>query len=257
MRVQLSFDHALLFGTFCSLGFANMYYIYHRHFVRRIVFTGFVGFMTFLAISSSSMLAIVVQACLMAYEKIFRNVIGKWIILGTFLIFFLGSFQILFGMTPIEYVAFNLTMNVSGALARLDQIHYGMLEVYRSPIFGIGLNTFSRPFWRADVFDNFWLAMAVRFGAPTAVFFAAAFALHAFRGAMASLLEEDERRLRLGYLIPLAALVLTLGTHSIWGSGMVYVMLYVGVGAWLYDRPAPLRPRSARVERRSRLASTP
>jgi hypothetical protein len=249
MRVQLSFDHALLFGTFCALGFANMYYLHRGHLVRRTLLAGFVGFMTLLAISSSSMLALILQGCLIVYEKVFRMVTVKWVVLGIGMAFFLGSFRLLFGMSPIEYVAYNLTLNVSGAMARLDQIHYGLLEIQRHPIFGIGLNTFTRPFWRADVFDNFWLAMAVRYGAPTALFFAAAFALHALRAAMAPLLSEEERQLRLAYLIPLVALVFTLGTHSIWGSGMVYVMLYVGIGAWIYDRPRPApRRRSAPAE---------
>ncbi len=251
MRAQLSFDHAILFGTFCALGVANVFYINHGRFPRNVLHAGFVGFVGFLAISSSTMLNIAMQVALMAYEWAFRPVRVKWVVLGAVAALFLSSFRLLFGMSFMEYVAFNWTLNVSGALARLDQIQYGMLEIRRYPVFGIGLNEFTRPFWRGDVFDNFWLAMAVRFGTPTALFFAAAFLLHAARTAVARNLTEDERKLRLGYLIAFAALVITLGTHSIWGSGMVYVMLYVGVGGWLYDTPRAGQPHRPLPARRS------
>ena len=252
MRVQLSFDHAILFGMFCSLGFANLFYLYR--FPRNLLWSGLAGFMGLLAISSSSILTLGMQGCLIVYERMLRPLRNKWIVLALLLALLLGSFQLLFGMSPLEYVAFNLTINVSGALARFDQMHYGMLEIQRHPIFGIGLNTFSRPFWRADVFDNFWLAMAVRYGAPTTIFFALGFVLHALRAAFATGLDEEERRARTGYLIAFSTLLISLGTHSIWGSGMVYVMLYLGMGAWIYDTPRA-RPARQRIAARPKAES--
>ena len=78
MRVQASFDHALLYGTFCSIGFANMVYLYR--FPKNLIYAGFVGFMTLLAISSSSMIAIVLQAGMIVYERALRPVRAKWIV---------------------------------------------------------------------------------------------------------------------------------------------------------------------------------
>lgn len=244
MRVQLSFDHAILFGTFCVLGFANVFYLYR--FPRNVVRAGFVAFMTLLAISSSSILALALQGGLIAYEHLLRPLRSKWVLLILGIALFLGSFQMLFGMSPMEYVAFNLTLNVSGALARFDQIHYGLLEIQRSPFFGIGLAPFTRPFWRADVFDNFWLAMAVRYGAPTTIFFVLAFVGNVLRVALAQGLNAEENRARIGYVIPFCTLLLALGTHSIWGSGMVYVLLYVGIGGWFFDRAPRLSQRRIR-----------
>ena len=51
-----------------------------------------------------------------------------------------------------------------------------MMEVGRHPVFGIGLNDWTRPWWRAKMasFDNFWLLQAMRFGLPTLIFLALA-----------------------------------------------------------------------------------
>ena len=56
---------------------------------------------------------------------------------------------------------------------------------------------------------------------------------------------------RKGYLIALAGLFLVLGTVHIWGAVSVFIMFYLGAGAWIYatepepePEPAVRRPRT-------------
>jgi len=237
MRVQASFDHAVLFGLICSIGFANLFYIYHGKFFRRMSYTGFAGFMTLLAISSSSMLALVIQVGLIGYEIVLRRLWAKWFLLGSAVIFFLLSFEIIFSMSIGDYIATELALNQAGAETRLDQIYYGLKEVYRYPVFGIGLNTPALPFWRSDIFDNFWLYTAVRFGLPSLGFIAGAFGLHFLYIVFQRSDDVDYAMLRRGYAIALAATIVLIGSIPLWGSALVFVMAYFGAGAWFYDRP--------------------
>ena len=98
------------------------------------------AFMTLLAISSSSMLALAIQVCMIVYERLFRPIWSKWIVLGLAAGAFLLSFELIFGMSIGAYIATELSLNQAGAETRLDQITYGLKEVWRHPVFGIGLN---------------------------------------------------------------------------------------------------------------------
>lgn len=241
MRVQVSFDHALLFGAFCSLGFANMVYL-HR-FPKNLILAGFVAFMTLLAISSSSMIALVLQSGMMVYERVLRPFRAKWIVLGAAILAVIFSFQLIFGKTIPEYLVTELAMNQAGAETRLDQIQYGLKEVWRQPVFGIGLNIAKLPFWRSDIFDNFWLHTAVRFGIPAFLFIAGAFALHFLYVTLRPKTGGEQDVLRLGYAIPFVTLVLLIGSIAVWGSFVVFMMAYVGAGAWFYNGAADAAPR--------------
>ena len=200
-----------------------------------MVFAGFVGFMTLLAISSSSMIAIVLQTCMMVYERVLRPFRAKWIVLGVAGLTVIYSFQLIFGKSIPEYLVTELALNQAGAETRLDQIQYGLKEVWRHPVFGIGLNIARLPFWRSDIFDNFWLHTAVRFGIPAFLFIAGAFALHFLYVTLRPPSSPEAGTLRIGYAIPFVTLVLLIGSIAVWGSVVVFIMAYLGAGAWFYN----------------------
>jgi hypothetical protein len=47
--------------------------------------------------------------------------------------------------------------------------------------------------------------------------------------------DEDLRNIRTGYAIALFAQVLMLGTHAIWGTANAFVMVYLGIGVWIWE----------------------
>ena len=201
--------------------------------------------MTLLAISSSSMLALAIQVCMIVYERLFRPIWSKWIVLAVAAGAFLLSFELIFGMSIGAYIATELSLNQAGAETRLDQITYGLKEVWRHPVFGIGLNIPALPFWRSDIFDNFWLHTAVRYGLPSFLFIAGAFALHFALIALHRSEGESYDMIRRGYQIALAATIVLVGSIPVWGSALVFFMAYLGAGAWFYTIPRDLPPRRA------------
>ena len=252
MRVQAFLEHAVLWGMFCAIGVSNFYYLYHDRFLRRGLYAGYAAFMTLLAISSSSMLALAIQVCMIVYERLFRPIWSKWIVLAVAAGAFLLSFELIFGMSIGAYIATELSLNQAGAETRLDQITYGLKEVWRHPVFGIGLNIPALPFWRSDIFDNFWLHTAVRYGLPSFLFIAGAFALHFALIALHRSEGEDYDMIRRGYQIALATTILLVGSIPVWGSALVFFMAYLGAGAWFYTMPRDLPPRGTLATRPAR-----
>ena len=128
------------------------------------------------------------------------------------------------------------------------------MEVKQHPLFGIGLNDWTKPWWyaRKTSFENFWLGQAMRFGIPSLVFLALAWGVSFARIAMQKTLSPEEADYRRGYLIALTGLTLVLVTTGPWNSSSVLLMIYVGAGGWFYLQPqeaAETRDAAARSRR--------
>ena len=143
---------------------------------------------------------------------------------------------------------------------RIEILDYGSAAVLRHPLFGIGLSrTGARPGGGRRRSTTYWLVVAMRYGLPALAFIWAGH--RAARGAdhrPRRGLTEQAASYRKGYLIALAGLFVVLGTVHIWGAVSVFIMFYLGAGAWFYSatpRRAPVRPRSGprrRARRRHR-----
>lgn len=258
MRVMLSFEHALHFGTFCAIGFANAFYL-SGSFLRRYLVCGFIIVMSLLPLSSSAILIMVLQVGMIAYDRSFRFLANRWILLAVATVIGALSFQAIMGMSIPDYIVNELIISPDGGKARIEQFEYATREVYRHPIFGVGLGEWRKPFWRTGSIDNFWLVIAVQSGLPALIFLVLAFLIHFRRVAFAMGLDPEEKRIRSGYLIALASILLVLVTYHIWGVIAVFVLLYVGGGAWFYDRSGPpeLFPARRRRMAERRAAEAP
>jgi len=236
MRVQLSFDHAVLFGTFCTMAFANVYYVFRDRFPLNLAFMGFVGLMCLTALSSSSILVMGLQVALMGYAAAFRWLPYRWAVLGATALFLWYGFEIVFSKSIVDFIVQDLVFSTVGAETRVEQVVYGLKEIRRHPFFGVGLNDIRLPFWHGGVIDNFWLATTIRYGIPSLLFIVLAFVAQFLLVGAAKDLDETETRYRLGYMITFATTMLIIGAMSIWGIALVFVMAYVGAGGWFYDR---------------------
>ncbi len=250
MRVQLSFEHGLLFGTFCAIGFANVFYIWSHRFPRNLAYSGFVAFMTALGLSSSSMLNVALQGCLIVYERVLRPVGSKWLILIVSLPLLWFLFQMIAGQNFVDFVADHLVINPYVGEGRKEIFYWGMREAIAHPVFGIGKNDWVRPFWReSTTADNFWVASAFRYGFPHALSLMLAFVIQIVRVSLQGGLDAFEGACRRGFCIALASLGVALFNHNLWGAVNVFVMLYLASGAWVYDRAQPVSRRRIPVPR--------
>lgn len=227
-RVYSVFDHPILFGLFCSMVIANL--LFSTRYLRGVSVPFALG-ITFMSLSSAPLLSCVLQIGLTAWNLLSK---GSWKTLVAIGLISFVAVDLMSNRTPFAIVAETLTFNKNSAWARINIWTFGTQSVVDNPIFGIGMNDWKRPVWLTASVDNFWLLLAMRYGLVGLSILVSAIILHFTFVSKANLLAEKARRIRRGYSIVLVATVFVLGTVHIWGSMLVFVMLYVGAGAWIY-----------------------
>lgn len=244
-RVQGPFDHAILFGLFCSLAVGNFLYVYRGRLLR-LASVGLAIFMTMLALSSGPLLSVGIQLILASWDRIVRFLRSRWVMLVILGALGFALLHLMSRNGVLDLIIQNLTLAPESGDYRTYTWHYGTAEVLRHPIFGIGLRDWVRAAWMTDSsIDNFWLAMAMQNGLPGVGFLLLALGINFFRIMSRHGLSDEAARYRTGHLLPLLGLIIVLGTVYMWGSASIFVMTYIGAGSWFYT--ADLAPRPAPV----------
>jgi hypothetical protein len=251
-RAMGTLEHPLSWGLIASMGVANVFYIYRERLLAALGRTGFFVFMTFTSLSTGPLLSVLCQLGLIAWDRALVFLRFRWPLLvylalfGVLLLRIGGEFQIR------DVIVNDVSYAKASAEVRLIVWDYGLMEVKRHPVFGLGLNDWTKPWWRADKtsFENFWLGQAMRFGLPSFFFLALAWGISFARIAMQKTLSPEEADYRRGYLIAMTGLTLVLFTTGPWNSSSVLLTIYVGAGGWFYLQPQEAETRDAAVRRR-------
>jgi hypothetical protein len=251
-RAQGTFDHPILLGLVASMGVANAAYIWRYNLreavPRTLLFAGTV----FLTVSSGPLLSVVIQLSLTAWDRTLAFLRFRWLLLSYLVLLGLLAIRIGAEFEIRQFIVDHLSLNRASAEGRFVVLDYGMKEVRQHPLFGIGLNDWTRPWWRAGepTFDNFWLGHAMRYGLPTFGLLVLGWMLNFARVAMQKTLSPEETDYRRGYLITLIGLTIVLGTVNMWSATAVFVMIYIGAGGWFYLQPRQVDAREAAVRSR-------
>lgn len=235
-RVYAVFEHPILFGMFCSLAIANLFYMARGTSFWRYSGMVFAIGMTFMSLSSAPLLACGLQIMMILWDKITKGAWKLFIILGAISYVVV---DLLSNRTPITILIETLTFNSGTGWTRIAIFEFGISNVYDNPIFGLGFNDWERPFWLTSSVDNFWLLTTMRYGFVGAGFLVAAFLWHFISLVRAPISDDTTQRIRTGYTLTLAATCFTMVTVHLWGAVGVFVMFYLGAGAWLYTTPDP------------------
>jgi hypothetical protein len=192
-----------------------------------------------------------IQLMLIAWERLFRVFVTKWVVLVVAAGSALGIFQLGYPGGFYGFIVDNLTFNPLSGAGRMEILVYGSQTVARHPIFGIGLTGWTdRPWWRPSSVDNFWMVIAMRYGLPALALIWIGLAWHTARIVGRGGLNEQAANYRKGYLFAGAGLVFVLASVHVWDADAVLMMFYFGAGAWLYLDPAAVEPVQPRERRR-------
>jgi O-antigen ligase len=199
--------------------------------------SGFVTMMTFLSLSSAALLAAGLQIGIILWGRI----TGKaWRTLAILAVVGYVAIDLASNRTPITILISHLTFSQQNSWARILIWEYGIAEVWRHPIFGIGLNEWQRGWGVPLSVDNFWLLTAMRYGIPAFILLALGIVYNILK-IIGSDIDGDRARYRLGYVIASIATIMTLCTVHIWGGASVFIMFYIGAGVWFFnEKPAPV-----------------
>lgn len=165
MRTTNLFAHPILYGTIGAIFFPFIVLLVAYKFklsnaIKAIAI--FIGMLT--TLSSAPLLSVVFQAMTAVLTRFWHGGKRFWFgfgflaLSGMILVNALsnrGFFAIL-----ISYLTFN---PVTGYY-RLLQWQYTMDDIKEHPLFGIGLNDWTRPDWMNNSIDSFWLLMTLQHG---------------------------------------------------------------------------------------------
>jgi hypothetical protein len=145
------------------------------------------------------------------------------------------------GITGI--LAQEIAFNPFAAMVRLHTWNYGFEAALGSPIFGIGYADWARPFWLTSSVDNFWLLNAMRYGLPAAALMIAGIIILLWRVATVETQDERFAAYRLGFVVALVGMSLSLGTVHAWNALYSYFFFLLGAGVWMIqpDQAAEMR----------------
>ncbi len=236
-RVQFVFTHPIHYGLFCSTAFGLLWISMRSTMsaIRRKVGGGIVLLCCFLSVSSGPFLALLSQVMFLAYDWIFRSNPKRWKILFIVSGVLYVILEVL-SNRPILYVlSSKLAFNSSTANVRMVLLDYGMQQIPRTPIFGVGFMTkWDLPVWMSGSLDNFWLAMPLTFGIPAGVFMLGAF-LSGMIGVGRRPFREGSQLAdaRLGWELVMFSLMLTLATVYIWAEIASLVFFMLGCGGFM------------------------
>lgn len=235
-RVQMGFAHPIHFGLFCSVTFSLCFVAMEGTFsaARRWITASIIAGMAFLALSSGALLAIVLQFGLIAWAMMFKFEKRWWLLVGLAVLAYI-AIDLLSNRKPIQVFMSYATFSAHTAYWRALIFEWGMINVWKHPIFGLGLNDWERPFYMySGSMDNFWLVMAVRYGIPGFLTVTAGYVL-----VVARVMRRDFSadpvltQFRRAWVFTFLGLSFTLCTVHVWTNIYAFTFFMLGAGTWL------------------------
>ena len=170
LRATSTFDHAILFGAFCSLVAAMLLYS-EANVLKRIVYVGLCLVGVILSLSSSGRTAFVIMAATYTYDRLMRRYSWRW--LAIWIVLGVSALVILVATNhPLGWVLTHLTLDPATAYFRLLQWDAASYQISLSPWTGHAFLDFGGGVLYS--IDCVWLLLALRFGLPaTALLFLA------------------------------------------------------------------------------------
>ena len=249
-RATTTFEHPILYGTFCASLFAYAWLL-SRSYLGRGLRSGFVAGATFLSLSSAPLLCLMVQMAMIVWEKVTRRLKHRAVISIVLVVVVYIIVELASNRGAIEAIVLRITIDAWTAYYRLQIWTYGLENVWSHPLFGIGRSDWSRVWWMSSSsVDAFWLVIMMRVGIPAPVLLGLSMILliaGVYRGARRTP-SRDVRQLSHAWMISIMALVFVALTVHYWNSIHAYFFMLLGAGGWIADpvrQRAPLAVRQA------------
>lgn len=170
VRAASTFDHAILFGAFCSIVAAILFYS-EANVLKRVMYTGVCLMGAILSLSSSSLMGFAIILATYSYDTLLRSYPWRWsacwaaIGAGLLVIIIVTN-------KPLGWVLSNLTLDPDSGYFRLLIWDASIFQISAAPWTGHAFTDFGTI--ELNSVDSVWLVLPLRFGIPTIVFLALA-----------------------------------------------------------------------------------
>jgi hypothetical protein len=165
IRAISTFDHPILFGTFCTLTAAILFYT-EQTVLRRIFWVGLSSLGCLLAQSSAAAMALFIVLATYGFDCAMRRFQWRWSFLGAVgMILFLLIFAI--SSNPLSWIISHFTFDPQTGFYRILIWDAAMAQISQAPIAGAGFVLFGNMLDRTV--DSVWLVVGLRYGIPMIV----------------------------------------------------------------------------------------
>jgi len=249
-RASVTFDHPILYGTFCATALGMAWYIFLNSRLRWAALVAIVV-ATFFAISSAPLLSCFVVGAFILWEKASRSfakraVVTAWIVGGLAVVIeAFSNRSIVAALLPF------VSLDHHTAYYRLLIWEFASNNIMDSPIFGIGLNTWVRPAWMPSSVDSFWLVVALTGGFPAIILLVTFVILLLVKVHKQTYFPEPAQHWQMRFAWTAAVLSLCLQAFTVhyWGAMHSFFFFVLGLGAWMAEGNRYLSPRTVAAPR--------
>jgi hypothetical protein len=249
-RVQMGFDHPILFGMCIASILAPVHLIlgYRRGSAQRSFKTAIVGAVAFMSLSAGPFVSLVVQGLLLSFNFLVRAIKIPWTILIGLLVLISLALQLVAKRSLLDIAASFLVFEPGSYWYRKMIWNYGVASVLKHPLYGIGLNSWERGSDMSTSVDNFWLLLAMRYGLPASFLLLLTLLSIFLALGFKKGLDDKIMAYRTAFLISMTSFFLVGWTVHFWDAGYVLFTFTMGAGIWMLDvRPKERAALQAQV----------
>lgn len=194
------------------------------------------GMFGFFALSSATIISIILSFALLAMDKILSHVkLFNWYILIS-IVLIVGLILEVSSNSGLLKFLIRQTLDPQTGYYRIAIWEYGIISIENNPIYGIGYNEYDRPtsLLPSASVDAHFLALGIRDGAfvPLAIFFAMIGVLFSL-GSNVGRFSGHDRMIMFGVNGMLFGLFLASMTVTFFGEGLIWFMAWLGIAASL------------------------
>jgi hypothetical protein len=235
-RAQVVFEHPILFGIFSAMLLAPTI-IYVRIAARSTLEKSFlilpILLCVFFSLSSGAYVSALIQFSVLVWGYLLRGYRKRWIALVSLVVTSMVAVDMASSRSFPEVLASYTSFSNHNAYMRIHQFNFGLESVANNPMFGLGFREWVRPNWLPRSVDNFWLVVAMKYGAPA--FFLIAMSLIAVIITASSARPKSElaAKLRTAHIASLVATAVAIATVHLWSATYMMFMFVLGGIIWV------------------------
>lgn len=249
-RAYGPFDHPILYGTFCAAAFSiawGTWSGWRGRLPMRFARVGLVCLAVCASLSSGCIMAVMLQAVLLAYRRATACICARWKLLSAVLLLAYTAVSMFSNRSGLKAILWYVTLSRETAAYRIMIWENATDNIVRYPLLGIGKEHWVRPSWMPESVDSFWLVLSLDCGLPGVAFLTTGVVWLIVRVGRSVKSNQHLASIRLAWVFTMIALLFTGFTVHYWNNVFVLFFMLLGLGAWMGAPPETPVSRTEKI----------
>jgi hypothetical protein len=234
IRATSTFDHPILYGTFCSIAGA-IFLFAERKMILRIFSVGVCYAGVLISGSSAALMVSVVTVGVYAYDRVLSKYSARW---KVFVMLLLAAYIIINMVIahPLNWIILHLTFDPVSGYYRINEWDAGIEQVKLHPYIGFGSgHIFGNDYLDVSI-DSVFLGLALKYGLPVCVLLLLSSFVLFFKNPGKKIEDKEFLRFRTIFTIINSLLIFVGFTVFYWNAMWEFWGLCIGIRASLEEQ---------------------